>query len=63
MIDLTMNESQIKSTVQRARERDIILPTFSEMRNPLTIPQKIKDELKNIDLWDVNSRNLFRITF
>lgn len=64
MIDLTMNEKQIESTVQRARERNIILPTFEEMRNPKKfVPQKIKDELKNIGLWDVNSRNLFRITW
>lgn len=33
------------------------------MRNPDKIPQKIKDELKNIGLWDTHPRNLFRITW
>jgi len=33
------------------------------MRNPELIPQKIKDKLANIGLWDLNSLNLFRITW
>ncbi|MCD6412717.1 MAG: pyridoxal-phosphate dependent enzyme [Elusimicrobia bacterium] len=33
------------------------------MYNPEKIPQGIKDELKNIGLWDLHSRNLFRITW
>ena len=33
------------------------------MRNPELIPQKIKDELKEIGLWDIHPRNLFRITW
>ena len=56
-------EKVLENTVQRCRERNIILPTYEEMRNPELIPQGIKDELKNIGLWDVNSRNLFRITW
>jgi len=63
MIDLTINEKQLQSTVKRCRERDIIIPTFKQMKNPETIPTKIKNELKDIGLWDVHSRNLFRITW
>jgi len=63
MIDLTINEEQLKRTVQRARERNIIIPTFAQMKNPDLIPDKIKEELKGIGLWDVNPRNLFRITW
>eukprot|EP01105_Mastigella_eilhardi_P006474 TRINITY_DN18033_c0_g1_i1.p2 TRINITY_DN18033_c0_g1~~TRINITY_DN18033_c0_g1_i1.p2 ORF type:complete len:504 (+),score=188.29 TRINITY_DN18033_c0_g1_i1:121-1512(+) len=33
------------------------------MRDPSKVPQKIKDELKGVGLWDVNPRNLFRITW
>lgn len=33
------------------------------LANPALIPQKIKDELKHIGLWEVNPRNLFRITW
>jgi len=63
MIDLTINEEQLKRTVQRAKEKNIIIPTFAEQENPELIPQQVKDKLKNIGLWDINSYNLFRITW
>ena len=53
----------LENTIKRCRERDIILPTYEEMRNPEKVPQGIKDELKNIGLWDLHSRNMFRITW
>ncbi|MBU8911095.1 MAG: pyridoxal-phosphate dependent enzyme [Desulfobacterales bacterium] len=33
------------------------------MKNPDTIPEKIKNQLKTIGLWDVHSANLYRITW
>lgn len=63
MIDLTINEEQLQRTIKRAREKNIIIPTFEQMKNPELIPVKIKDNLKNIGLWDINSYNLFRITW
>ena len=63
MIDLTINEEQLERTIKRAREKNIVIPTFAEMKNPELIPDKIKDKLKNIGLWDINSYNLFRITW
>ncbi len=33
------------------------------MRDPQSIPDKIKEKLKTIGLWDLNSLNLFRITW
>ena len=63
MIDLTINEGQLKQTAKRCKECSIIVPTFEEQKNPEKIPQKIKDELKNIGLWDITPRNLFRITW
>jgi len=63
MIDLTINEEQLKRTIARAQERNIIIPTFRQHKNPELIPQSIKDKLKDIELWDVNSYNLFRITW
>ena len=41
----------------------MIIPTYKQMRNPELIPDKIKAKLKNIGLWDLNSLNLFRITW
>jgi cysteine synthase len=63
MIELTINEEQLKRTIARAQERNIVIPTFRQHKNPELIPQSIKDKLKDIELWDINSYNLFRITW
>lgn len=63
MIDLTMHRDNLKRAIDRAREKGIIIPTFAQMQNPDLIPQKIKDQLANVGLWDVNPLNLFRITW
>ncbi|MBN1977364.1 MAG: pyridoxal-5-phosphate-dependent protein subunit beta [Anaerolineae bacterium] len=63
MMDLSINEEQLKRTVQRARERDIVIPTFAQMKDPALIPDGVKARLKKVGLWDVDSRNLFRITW
>ncbi len=53
----------IKRTAQRCREKNIIIPTFQQLINPETIPDKIKTRLKGVGLWDINPVNLFRITW
>jgi len=53
----------LENTIKRCRERDIILPTYEQMANPEKIPVGIQNELKNIGLWDLNPRNMFRITW
>jgi cysteine synthase len=63
MIDLTIYDEQLERTVQRARERNIIVPTFAQMRDPSLIPDAVKSKLADVGLWDVNSLNLFRITW
>jgi len=60
---MTDKEKVLENTVKRCRERHIILPTYKQMHNPELIPQKVKDKLKGIGLWDLNSLNLFRITW
>jgi len=62
-INLTINNAQIENTIQRVRERNIIIPTFAQQKDPSLIPAKIKEELRNIGLWDLHPRNLFRITW
>jgi cysteine synthase len=63
MIDLTIHEDRLERTVQRARERNIIIPTFKQMRHPELIPDTIKRQLDDVGLWDLNPLNLFRITW
>ena len=63
MIDLTMHESIVERNAKRCQEKNIILPTFEQMRDPSKIPAKIADKLKETGLWDVDPVNLFRITW
>lgn len=62
-IDLTIHKDRLERSVQRARERNIIIPTFAQQKNPNLIPAAYKEELSKIGLWDVAPRNLFRITW
>ncbi|MHA1975784.1 MAG: pyridoxal-phosphate dependent enzyme [Candidatus Hodarchaeales archaeon] len=64
MIDLTMNEKVLERAVKRAKDRNIIIPTFEEQKNPdKYVPDHIKADLKELSLWEVAPRNLFRITW
>ncbi len=62
-IDLTINEERLKHAVQRAKERNIVIPTLEQQIHPETVPAAFKEELKGIGLWDIHPRNLFRITW
>ena len=59
----TMHPDVIKKTARRCRERQIVIPTFRQMRDPQTIPLTITRRLAGVGLWDVNPVNLFRITW
>ncbi|MDO9129973.1 MAG: pyridoxal-5-phosphate-dependent protein subunit beta, partial [Anaerolineales bacterium] len=62
-IDLTIHKDCRARAIQRARERNIVIPTFAQMKDPAKIPAKVKEQLKGVGLWDVDPRNLFRITW
>lgn len=62
-IDLTVYEDRLQNALKRAKERNIIIPTFAQMRDPDLVPDKVKEELTELGLWDVKPRNLFRITW
>jgi cysteine synthase len=63
IIDLTIEKSRRANAIQRAKERNIIIPTYAQMKDPSKIPAKVKNELKGIGLWDIHPRNLFRINW
>jgi len=62
-IDLSIDKGRRKNAIRRAKERNIILPTFAQMKDPSKIPSAVKEDLKSIGLWDLHSRNLFRISW
>ena len=62
-IDLTIMQDRLERTLQRVRERKIIIPTLAQQRDPSLIPDDIQNRLKDIGLWDLHPLNLFRITW
>ncbi|HTP01390.1 MAG TPA: pyridoxal-phosphate dependent enzyme [Anaerolineales bacterium] len=62
-IDLMVDKTRRKNAIKRAKERNILIPTYAQMKDPSRIPAGIKEDLKGIGLWDVHPRNLFRITW
>ncbi len=62
-IDLSIMPDRLERTLQRVREKHIIIPTFAQQRDPNLIPEEIKAQLKDIGLWDLHPLNLFRITW
>lgn len=62
-IDLTIDSAGLAHNIKKAKENKIVIPTISQMQHPETIPEKIQEKLKDVDLWEVNPLNLFRVTW
>jgi cysteine synthase len=63
VIDLTVVPEALERAVKRAREKNIIIPTFKQQKDPGRIPDAVVSSLKKIGLWDIDPLNLFRITW
>ena len=63
MIDLQIMEDRLERAVERSRERNIVIPTFAQMKDPDLIPESVLQDLTGVGLWDLNPRNLFRISW
>ncbi len=64
LIDLTIEDpGKLENAVQRAREQNVIIPTFKQMIDPGLIPEIIVNKLGDVGLWDLNPLNLFRINW
>jgi cysteine synthase len=57
------DETVLAKTIARCRERQIIIPTFAQQRDPDQIPEAIKKRLASVGMQDVNPLNLFRISW
>jgi hypothetical protein len=64
MIDLTKDSNKTVLNAKHCKERGIKLPTFKMMIDPdKYVPEQVKEQLKEVGLWDVNPLNLYRITW
>lgn len=59
----TNNQKYLNNTIKRCREKNILLPTFDQLKHPENIPISIKSALKKINMQDLHPLNLFRINW
>lgn len=58
-----VNEEVRRRAIERCRDRQILIPTFAEMRDPDRIDPTIVQSLPGIDMQALNPLNLFRISW
>ena len=63
MIDFTMHSEQLQHAIETARKQQILIPTFEEQKDPRRIDPRVTAKLRDVGLWDINSLNLFRVTW
>lgn len=63
MIDLTVHDDTRRRVAAHLRDRDIVIPTLAQMRDPGLIPAGVREGLGAVGLWDIHPMNLFRITW
>lgn len=57
------NQDKRNNCIKRCKEKGIIAPTFAQQKNPDLIPEKIKNKVKDLGVWDDEVLNLFRVTW
>lgn len=61
LYDQVIDPDALRRTIGRFRERGIVLPTFSQLSDPSSIPATLIEELDRIDPDDRHPANLFRV--
>lgn len=57
------NSEYLKKSVERCVNKNIVLPTFNQLKQPETIPLEIQKELEKIEIDAIHPLNLFRINW
>ena len=63
MINLNISKPGLERNIKTARERGLILPTFSQLCDPAKTPEQIVDKLRRTDPSSPDPVNLFRISW
>jgi len=58
-----IDEEVVAKAAARCHERNIVIPTLAQQKDPTRIPDAITQKLPGVGLWDIDPLNLFRITW
>jgi cysteine synthase A len=58
-----VDAGQRRAAVARARERKVVLPTFSNLASPSTIPEAVRARLRAVDPNAPDAANLWRVNW
>ena len=61
LFERVVDRSALTRTVERFRERSIVLPTFDELADPSNIPSGMRARLESVDPDSRDPANLFRV--
>ncbi len=60
---MKLNETVLDRAAKLCREKNVVIPTLAQMRDPSKVPDAVKKRLPKVGLWDVDPVNLFRISW
>ena len=63
LFDTVVDEQALANTVDRFRERQIVLPTFSQLADPSTMPAGVREALANVGADAPDPMNLWRVNW
>lgn len=58
-----VDEGRLRAALARARERKVVLPTFSQLANPTTIAASVLARLRDVDPNAPSAENLWRVNW
>ncbi|MBT8241046.1 MAG: pyridoxal-5'-phosphate-dependent protein subunit beta, partial [Acidimicrobiia bacterium] len=61
LYDEVVDHEALARTIERFRERNIVLPTFSQLADPSTLPEAVPAEIEAVGPDDADARNLWRV--
>lgn len=53
----------LEKTVKLCRDRNVVIPTFRQLRDPSTAPASVRARLAKVAMHELDPANLFRITW
>ena len=63
LYDEVVDEAALERTVDRFRERNILLPSFAQLADPSKMPPDVESALDGVGADDADPRNLWRVTW